>query len=88
MPCPHWAASIEHAETSAQRRTAAFETATDGYSLLNAGLAFRPFADERLILRVDGRNLTDEEARAHTSFLKDELPLPGRNVRFSVLTRF
>lgn len=85
---PHWAASIEHAETGAQRRTAAFETATDGYSLLNAGLAFRPFADERLILRVDGRNLTDEEARAHTSFLKDELPLPGRNVRFSVLTRF
>lgn len=85
---PYWSASITHVEVGAQRRTAAFETATDGYSLLNAGLAFRPFADERLIFRMDGRNLTDEEARAHTSFLKDELPLPGRNVRFSVLTRF
>jgi len=85
---PHWAANIEHVEVAAQRRTAAFETATDGYSMLNAGLAFRPFADERLIFRIDGRNLTDEEARAHTSFLKEELPLPGRNVRFVVLTRF
>ncbi|HRP12157.1 MAG TPA: TonB-dependent receptor, partial [Terricaulis sp.] len=85
---PHWGANIEHVEVGAQRRTAAFETATDGYSLLNAGLSYRPFADERLILRVDGRNLTDEEARAHTSFLKNDIPLPGRNVRFTVLTRF
>lgn len=84
----HWSARIEHAEVGAQRRTAAFETATDGYSLINAGLALRPFGDQRLIFRVDGRNLTDEEARAHTSFLKDELPLPGRNIRFTVLSRF
>lgn len=84
----HWGAHIEHVEVGAQRRTAAFETATDGYSLLNAGLAYRPFADRRVIFRLDGRNLTDEDARAHTSFLKNDLPLPGRNIRITVLTRF
>jgi iron complex outermembrane receptor protein len=29
---------------------------------------------------VDGSNLLDKEARAHTSFLKDIAPLPGRNI--------
>ena len=37
---------------------------------------------------ADLRNLTDEEGRVHASFLKDELPLPGRNVRFTVTTSF
>ncbi len=85
---PHWGAYVEHADTSAQRRTATFETDTDGYSLLNAGLAYRPYGDRRITLRLDGRNLGDAEARAHASFLKNELPLPGRNVRFTVLARF
>ena len=84
----HWGAHIEHVEVGAQRRAAAFETTTEGYSLLNAGLSFRPFGDRRLQVRLDGRNLTNEEARAHTSFLKQELPLPGRNVRFTVLSTF
>ncbi|HRE44460.1 MAG TPA: TonB-dependent receptor [Terricaulis sp.] len=85
---PHWGGFVEHAETAAQRRTASFETDTDGYSFINAGLAYRPYGDSRITLRLDGRNLSDEEARAHSSFLKNELPLPGRNIRFTVLARF
>jgi iron complex outermembrane receptor protein len=27
-----------------------------------------------------GRNLLDDVARRHTSFVKDEVPLPGRNL--------
>ena len=37
---------------------------------------------------VFGRNLTDEEARVSTSVLKDELPLPGRNVRAGIRLTF
>ena len=37
---------------------------------------------------VDGRNLTDELGRVHSSFLKEELPLPGRNIRFTLTTSF
>lgn len=85
----HWNGRIEMVDVGAQNDLAPFETPTEGYTLLNAGLAFRPFGEDgALTFRIDGRNLTDEEARAHASFLKDELPLPGRNVRFTVLTRF
>ena len=84
----HWTGRLEWSDIAKQDRTATFESPTPGYHLINASLAYRPFADGRLIFRLDGRNLTDETARAHTSFLKDELPLPGRNLRFTVLTRF
>jgi iron complex outermembrane receptor protein len=85
---PHWSGRIEWSDIAEQDRTAAFETPTAGYSLLNASVAFRPFGDRRLQFRLDGRNLTDEIARAHTSFLKEDLPLPGRNLRFTVLSSF
>ena len=39
-------------------------------------------------LFLDGTNLLDEEARAHTSFLKDVAPLPGRGFAFGVRTFF
>lgn len=85
---PHWTGRVEAVETGEQDRLAPFETVTDGYTFINAGVSFRPYGDQRLLLRLDGRNLTDEEGRAHTSFLKDDLPLPGRNIRFVVTTRF
>ena len=37
---------------------------------------------------LDGSNLLDEEARPHTSFLKDLVPLPGRGFAFGVRTFF
>lgn len=86
---PHWNARTEVVQTAEQNRVAAFETPTDGYTFLNANLAWRPFGDDdRIVLRLDGRNLTDEEGRVHASFLKDELPLPGRSVRFTVTSSF
>ena len=33
-----------------------------------------------LTVSVFGRNLTNEIARSHTSFVKNEVPLAGRNV--------
>lgn len=81
-----WTGRIEAVDTAKQDRLAAFETETDGYTFFNAGLAWRPTAN--LTLRLDGRNLTDELGRVHTSFLKDELPLPGRNFRLTLLANF
>jgi iron complex outermembrane receptor protein len=78
-----WAeARLEVVDIAEQDRTAAFETATDGATLVNARLTLSPFAARRdLRLILDGRNLTNEETRAHTSFLKDAIPRPGRTVR-------
>ena len=84
-----WTTRIEVVDTASQDRLAAFETATGGFTFVNANLAFRPYGEgSGVTLRLDGRNLTDELGRVHTSFLKDELPLPGRNVRFTVTTEF
>lgn len=84
-----WTARVEGVDTEEQNRLAAFETATDGYTFLNASLAFRPEGRTGAwSVRLDGRNLTDEVGRVHSSFLKDELPLSGRNVRLSLLASF
>ena len=49
--------------------------------MLNASVAYRFFAGRTVhefILR--GRNLTDEAAHNHVSFLKFAAPLPGRDI--------
>jgi iron complex outermembrane receptor protein len=81
-------AHIEVRRVGAQRRTAAYETPTDSYTQLNARIAFKPLRGSSLQLFVEGRNLTNAEAREHTSFLKDIAPLPGRGVRFGLAQNF
>ncbi|QGZ97115.1 TonB-dependent receptor [Terricaulis silvestris] len=86
---PNWTGRVAIVDTAEQDRLAAFETATDGYTFLNASFAFRPQGEDGAwTIRLDGRNLTDELGRVHSSFLKDELPLPGRNVRLTLTTEF
>ncbi|MBL8546637.1 MAG: TonB-dependent receptor [Hyphomonadaceae bacterium] len=82
----HWTARVEAVDTAKQNELAAFETFTNGYTFINAGIAWRPTTN--WTLRLDGRNLTDELGRVHTSFLKDELPLPGRNFRLTLQADF
>ncbi len=85
----HWTGRIESVNVERQNRLAPFETPTDGYSFVNVSLAFRPDGEAGAWrIRLDGRNLTDELGRVHSSFLKDELPLPGRSLRLTVLTEF
>lgn len=72
-----------------QDKTGANELATDGYTLYNAYLTLRPFgADSGLSARVSAVNLTNEDARLHTSFLKDVAPLPGRNIKVALIGKF
>lgn len=47
------------------------------------------FSDtETVDLFAVATNLGDEEARPHTSFMKDLDPMPGRSVRLGVRTSF
>jgi iron complex outermembrane recepter protein len=73
-----------------QEQIAAFETPTPGYELVNADFRWRlhPASAAPLELFVNASNLTDEEARKHTSFVKDLAPLPGRNYAVGVRSRF
>jgi iron complex outermembrane receptor protein len=64
-----------------QDRIAEFETETDGYTLVNATVSYQlPVANQDIVLYLQGTNLTDTEARVHTSFLKDIAPRPGRSL--------
>ncbi len=84
-----WTGRIEAVHTGEQDRLAPFETQTDDFTFLNASLAFHPGGEDApWTIRLDGRNLTDELGRVHSSFLKDELPLPGRNLRITLLAEF
>jgi iron complex outermembrane receptor protein len=82
-------ASVEGIRAEEQDRVAANETATGGYTLVNAALSYRLLLGRTVtdvILR--GRNLADEEARNHVSFLKDVAPLPGRDVSLGLRVAF
>ncbi len=72
-----------------QDEVTASELPTDSFTLLEADLRYRPRwgrADTVLFLR--GSNLLDEDARVHSSPLKDELPLPGRSLTAGVRIGF
>jgi iron complex outermembrane recepter protein len=82
-------ASAEVRHVGEQDRVAnEFELPTDDYTLVNASVAVRPFSQQNVTLFAEARNLTNEEAREHVSFLKDIAPLPGRNLRVGVAYRF
>ncbi|HEX6997867.1 MAG TPA: TonB-dependent receptor [Gammaproteobacteria bacterium] len=80
-------AGVEAVRYDEQDRTAAFETATPGYTMVDADLAWR-FRASRLELFVRATNLLDEEARKHTSLVKDFVPLPGRSYGVGLRGRF
>jgi iron complex outermembrane receptor protein len=59
------------------------ESATPGYTRVDLGLVWRlplPTVAAPLTLFLQGRNLTDQDIRVHTSFLKGVAPPPGRSV--------
>jgi iron complex outermembrane receptor protein len=71
--------NIEGIFAAAQDDTAEYETETAGYGLLNLDLSYdMPMRAVDLEFYVRGENLGDQEARLHTSFLKDLAPLEGR----------
>ena len=75
-------AMLEIQDVDSQTTVSSFETPTAGFTLVNARLAHRIELSEDAVLTISayGRNLTDEIARNHTSFVKNEVPLAGRNI--------
>ncbi|HQY05065.1 MAG TPA: TonB-dependent receptor [Lacunisphaera sp.] len=80
-----WNAGLSLRHSFRQDRVAPGETETAGYTLLGADLTYR-FTRTRAQweLFARGSNLTDEDARLSTSFLKDIAPLAGRSLTLGV----
>ena len=82
---PVWDARAEVEHASAQKKVAAFETETAGYTMVNASVSVRPFPDRpNTSLVLSANNIFDVDARRHASFLKDFAPLSGRDIRLSL----
>ena len=69
-------------EVKSQNDTASGETATAGFELLDlmVSKSFSIYSDEDLTLSLFGTNLFNEVARNHASYVKNEVPLAGRNL--------
>lgn len=72
-----------------QNKVAPFETPTDGFTFVNASVAFRPLqGNDNVTLLAQVQNIFDVEGRRATSFTKDFVPLGGRNFRVSLRSSF
>ncbi len=82
---PHLDLRGEIEIAAAQENIAASELPTDGYTLVNLAATWRPGGEDHgLSIQLRADNVTNEEARLATSFLKDVAPLPGRNVKLTL----
>lgn len=72
-----------------QTHTAAFETSTDSYVMVDANVNYHfTLGQHDLAVYLKGKNLTDEYAQVHTSFLKDLTPLAGRSIAVGIRSSF
>jgi iron complex outermembrane receptor protein len=83
-----WGTKLEARYVGKADHLAKLELPTDGYSLINVSAHWKPLKDQALKLFVDARNLTNETAREHASFLKDIAPMPGRSLRIGTAYTF
>ncbi len=78
-------ASLDYLTVNRQNDVSERELVTDSYNDLRAYIGMEiPVADGSLNLFVNGKNLTDDEQRYHTSFIKDFAPAPGRTIEAGV----
>jgi iron complex outermembrane receptor protein len=87
---PAWFWQAAFTRVFAQERVSSFdlrggvpESATSGSTRVDAVLGYRPQCWP-VTLTLQGRNLTNQDIRVHTSFLKDVAPLPGRSIVLGV----
>jgi iron complex outermembrane recepter protein len=81
--------SLNYLRVRKQDNVADIELPTQAYDDLSAYVGFEvPFAQNLLTIFVRGKNLTDDEQRYHTSFIKDVAPAPGRSVEAGLRLQF
>ena len=69
-------------DVDSQSDVASGESVTNGFELLDLSVSksFDLYGEEDLTLGIFGTNLLDEIARNHNSYVKNEVPLAGRNI--------
>lgn len=82
-------ADINYVRTLEQDNIADSELPTSAYNDLRAHISLdMQFNNSQVSLFIVGRNLTDDEQRHHTSFIKDFAPAPGRTLEAGLRLSF
>ncbi|MGI9202769.1 MAG: TonB-dependent receptor [Woeseiaceae bacterium] len=76
-------AALEARYHRKQDRTAPNELPTDSYTLVSAEVSYL-WTEAAVFVFLRANNLTDEDARQHSSPLKETFPLPGRSLQFGI----
>jgi iron complex outermembrane receptor protein len=80
-----WTAHLDVTHYQKQDKVSVNETETDGYTLIDASVSYDlNMLNNDISIFLKGRNLTNTEARVHSSFLKELAPRPGRNLTIGV----
>ncbi|MEP6343016.1 MAG: TonB-dependent receptor [Maricaulaceae bacterium] len=75
--------------TAEQNDITEFELPTDDFTFVNLFATWNlPIEAQDVKASVSVQNLFDTDGRQHASFLKDTVPLPGRNFRFNIRAAF
>ncbi|UMY20242.1 TonB-dependent receptor [Methylobacterium organophilum] len=89
-----WFARVFLLHAFAHTEIASLETTTPGFDDLRAEVSYTKPLDpavygaSEITLGLQGRNLLDDQIRNSASFKKDEILLPGRNLRLFLTARF
>ena len=76
-------ASLTLRNVKSQNKLSLNETPTESYNMLDLKVSQSlPIfsGDGEMMVTLFAKNLLDEVARNHSSFVKDQVPLPGRNI--------
>jgi iron complex outermembrane receptor protein len=90
----NWLARVNLLHAFAQNDVSAVETPTPGYNLLKAEISYTRKIKEagvgiyELTLGMTADNLLNDDIRNSVSFTKDEVLMPGRNIRLFANVRF
>ena len=86
----NWDSGVELRYAFEQDNTGPEETSTDDYLKLNLDVNYRLDLGDAItaVLFARAENLLDEEIRHHTSFVKEEAALPGRNFTIGARLEF
>lgn len=85
----NFSAHLDVVRYQEQDKVAALETTTDGYTLVDLGVSYQlPLADYDISVYANAKNLTDEYAQVHSSFVKDIAPRQGRSFALGLRAYF
>jgi iron complex outermembrane receptor protein len=85
----NWHTEMEVIRNSKQDKIAINETETAGYTIVSASANYYLDLDNvDMTIYIKGDNLSNQEARVHSSYLKNEAPLSSRSLSVGVRARF